>query len=211
MPCLRLGQRLALHRHLLIPSASAPLRGCRRPASFASSVARMLLRLLDGILRPPIHHSAASGQRRFRPLHPDPAAYAVASRRRDPSLPGLQAAFFANCFTSRFAVGESCAPLPVQCLTRSRLTRSDSRPCGRLRVVEAEPLEELAAAPRAANRPPPRDRTAACWRRRAPVESPPFGNPRQPRKGADYKGKIDVLERVWHCRVVQNSGGRESA
>jgi ABC-type transport system substrate-binding protein len=34
----------------------------------------------------------------------------------------------ANCFTSLFAVGESCAPKLCQCFTRSRLTRSDSRP-----------------------------------------------------------------------------------
>src|SRR5256885_1556883 len=54
--------------------------------------------------------------------------------------------------------------------------------------------------PHAANRPPPSDRKAACWRRLAAVESPPWEMLRGPRKGADYTGEIRPLGRI--CATV---------
>src|SRR5262245_32815746 len=169
----------------------------------------MPLRLRDGILVPADPPPAALLEGLLGPLYPDPAAHAV--RAGDAAcfdqlfrLLSLQTASRAASPSARAA--RPCRSSASRAPCSRAATRGPPAPSGR----RSRGARGTCLAPRAANRPPPRDRRAACWRRRAPVESLPFGNPRQPRKGADYKGKITVLER-FRTALVQNSGGRKSA
>ena len=151
MPCFGLGQRTRAARTPSSPSASAPPRGSRAPRASPAACPSAPSPARPGNSAPPIDHSrAAATAPAAAASHLDPPAHAV--RAGDAAhlyevlrRPSLQTA-------SRGAprCGESCAPLPVQCLTRSMFTRSDSRPCRRLRVVEPEPLDEFLAgrAPR---------------------------------------------------------------
>ena len=93
VPCLRLGQRLALHRHLRCPSAPAPPRGCRCPPASPAACPNAAFVSSTGYSLPPIHHLPAVRQRLPRAAPPGSSRARRRNRRRGPSRSGCSGGF----------------------------------------------------------------------------------------------------------------------
>src|SRR3954465_336619 len=136
----------------------------------------MFLCRLDGILLPADPPCVALRQSRLWPLHPDPSAHAVVAGDAAHLYKGVRRLSWQTALQAASLSARAARPC-LSSASRARDSRAATRgppgPWGR----RSQAARGTCPAPHAANRPPPRDRRAACWRRRAPVESLPLGIP----------------------------------